>query len=207
LFTRYVTPLSDGEGNILDYTVTGVLQNKGVSVAKLTGVAPQMVAAPTEASYSDTLTTIGYDWKSFDLDNFQWAIPTDLVYFVETADSLYRMQFIDFEGSSTGVSTFSLGTEGTTATTTLPLGIAQSRLFPNPAAQQLSLEVTAKQAANNLSLEVIDPVGRTLFASRVRALNIGINRIEVPLANLPAGSYFLRLSGAAGVLTHHFIKQ
>ncbi|MFT6486390.1 MAG: hypothetical protein ACJAWN_003128 [Neolewinella sp.] len=64
-----------------------------------------------------------------------------------------------------------------------------------------------KQSTENLTLEVIDPTGRTLFASRVRALGIGVNQIEVPLQGLPAGHYFIRLSGTTGVLTHHLIKQ
>ncbi|WP_273445716.1 T9SS type A sorting domain-containing protein [Neolewinella agarilytica] len=208
LFTRYVTPLPDGEGNILDYTVTGVLQNKDVSVAKLSGVDPETAVAPAdEATFSDSLATIGYDWKSFDLSTFQWSIPDDLVYFVQTPDSLYRMQFIDFEGSSTGVSTFRLSTEQTTATTTLPVGIDQSRIYPNPAPDQVTLEVSARQPAEDLRLEVIDPAGRTLTASRVRALNTGLNQIDVPLTDLPAGHYFVRLSGSTGVLTHHLIKQ
>jgi len=208
LFTRYVTPLPDGEGNILDYTVTGVLQNKGVNVARLTGVDPETAERPADQSaYNDTLTTIGYDWKSFDLGTFQWSVPDDLVYFVKTADSTYRMQFIDFEGSSTGVSTFALSTENTVAATTLPAGLDRSRLYPNPAEQRVTLEVSARYAAEDLSLEVIDPAGKTLFASRVRALNVGLNQIDVPLAQLSAGHYFIRLSGSTGVLTHHLIKQ
>jgi hypothetical protein len=208
LFTRYVTPLPDGEGNILDYTVTGVLQNKGISVARLSGIDPETVAAPAEdEAYSDSLNTIGYDWKSFDLGTFQWAIPADRAYFVRTPDSLYRMQFVDFEGSSTGVSTFSLSAERTTATTSLLTVISQSRIFPNPAAERTMLEVETKHSSENLSLEIIGPTGRTLFASRVRALNIGMNQIEVPLEGLPAGHYFIRLSGTTGVFTHHFIKQ
>jgi hypothetical protein len=210
LFTRYVTPLPDGEGNILDYTVTGVLQNKDVRVAQLDGVNPETAAAPTEEeAYSDTLTTIGFDWKDINLTTFQWMIPEDLVYFIKTPDSLYRMQLIDFEGSSTGVSTFSLTAETatTTATTSLPSGVRQSRIYPNPAAQQTVLEVESKRSAEDLTLEVIDATGRTRFASRVRALNTGLNRIEIPLHNLPNGNYFVRLSGTTGVLTHHLIKQ
>ncbi|TXF84388.1 T9SS type A sorting domain-containing protein [Neolewinella aurantiaca] len=208
LFTRYVTPLADGEGGILDYNVTGVLHNEGVSVAKLSGVDPATVAAPTdEEAYSDTLTTIGYEWKSFDLGTFQWAIPEDLVYFVQTPDSLYRLQFIDFEGSSTGVSTFGVNAENATATTSLPSGVNNSRLFPNPAPQETTLEIEVANAAEDLSLEVIDPTGRTLYASRVRALNVGLNQINIPLNNLPAGNYFVRVQGSIGVLTHHLIKQ
>lgn len=208
LFTRYVTPLPDGEGNILDYTVTGVLQNKEVNVAKLTGVDPETATRPDDdAAYSDTLTTIGYDWKSFNLTSFQWSVPDDLVYFVKTPDSTYRMQFIDFEGSSTGVSTFALSSENTTATTSIPVGINSSRVFPNPASGYVTLEVEARYPAEDLNLEVINPAGQTISASSVRALSAGLNQIDIPLNGLPAGHYFVRLSGGLGVLTHHLIKQ
>ncbi|MEM9928281.1 MAG: HmuY family protein [Bacteroidota bacterium] len=208
MFTRYTTPLPNGPSVVLDYTVTGVLHATGISVAKLSGVDPDDVPAPAAAeAYSDTLTAIGYDWKTFDRNTNEWLMPTDLVYFVQTADSLYRLQFTNFEGSSTGVTTFKLGAESTTATANLPAGINQSRVFPNPAPELLTLEVTAKFAATNLTLEVIDATGRTLSTNAVRSLNTGINQIEVPVQQLPAGNYFLRLSGSTGVLTQHFIKQ
>lgn len=208
LFTRYVTPLSDGAGGILDYTVTGVLQNKEVSIAQVSGVDPQTAVAPTdEAAYSDTLDVIGYEWKSFDLNTFQWSVPDDLVYFVRTPDSLYRLQFIDFEGSSTGVSTFSLNTEGATAIASVPVSINQSRLYPNPAPQRATLEVEARQVATGMRLEIIDPAGRVLSKAGIPDLRAGLNQVDVPLAGLPAGHYFVRLSGSNGVLTHHLIKQ
>ncbi|MEO1437338.1 MAG: HmuY family protein, partial [Bacteroidota bacterium] len=43
VFTRYVTPLDDGSGNILDYTVTGALSNAGVQVAQANGVDPENI--------------------------------------------------------------------------------------------------------------------------------------------------------------------
>lgn len=209
LFTRYITPLPDDDGNILDYTVTGVIQNKGVTVAEVSGIDPQSAVAPSNKdAYSDTLTTIGFDWKSFDLDLFTWSIPDDLVYFVETPDSIYRMQLIDFEGSSTGVSTFTLsGEEKTTATTIVPSGINSSRLYPNPASEIVTLEIESKYAANNLQLDVLDATGRTLHRTSVSALLPGVNRIEVPLRQLATGHYFVRLTGTTGVLIHHLIKQ
>lgn len=207
LFTRYVTPIPDGE-NILDYTVTGVLQNEGVSVAKLNGVDPETITPPTEAdAFSDNLTGIGYDWKTFNLETFTWSTPSDLVYFIETPDRLYRLQFIDFTGSSSGTTTFALNNEGTTATTTLPATINRSIIYPNPAQEQATFEIESQVTANDLRLEVIDVAGRTLIASRVRALNIGLNQIPVNLTGLPSGNYFVRLSGSTGTLTQHLVKQ
>ncbi|WP_222935943.1 T9SS type A sorting domain-containing protein [Neolewinella lacunae] len=206
LFTRYVTPLPDGE-NILDYTVTGVLQNQNVSVAKLSGVDPPTVAAPAASAYNDTLTTIGYDWKEFNLTTFQWSIPEDLVYFVRNAETIFRVQFLDFEGSGTGISTLSVEVAGSVAVAELPRTVASSRLYPNPAPDRVFLEIDARTAAEDLSLEVISVAGQTLLASRVRALHPGLNQLEISVRELPAGNYFLRLRGSLGVVVHHLVKQ
>ncbi len=207
LFTRYVTPIPDG-ANILDYTVTGVLQNTGVKVAKITTDDPLSVPVPTDDDlYEEGLTTIGHDWKAFNVSTLTWSIPDDIVYFVSTEDALYRLQLIDFTGSSSGTTTFALLQEGATATTTLPSSLIRSTLYPNPARDLITLEVESLDAAADLSLEVIDINGRTLMASRVRALNVGQNWIPLNLTDLPPGNYFIRLSGATGIVSKHLIKQ
>ncbi|MEL6357993.1 MAG: HmuY family protein, partial [Bacteroidota bacterium] len=94
LFTRYTTPLPDDEGNILQYTVTGVLHNIGIGVAELSGVDPETTETPlSKDEYDETLNVIGFDWKSFDLSTFSWSIPEDLVYFVRNEeDQVWRIQ-------------------------------------------------------------------------------------------------------------------
>lgn len=209
LFTRYVTPLPDGQGDTLDYTVTGVLQNQGVSVARLAGVDPLNVEAPTNAgAYSDTLDVIGYDWKDFDLDNFAWTIPEDLVYFVQTPNSTYRLRFVDFEGGSTGVSTFSVAGEvGTTGLAPLPGQVSASQLFPNPTTTHATLTVKSRLATPGAWLEVTDLAGRSLHRTRVPALSVGLNQLTVPTHRLPAGHYLVRLESPLGTLVHHLVKQ
>jgi hypothetical protein len=210
LFTRYSTPLEAEPGEFLDYTVTGVLQNSGVSVAKLSGVDPATVAAPPdeEGNYSDTLTTIGYDWKTFLFASRTYEIPDDLVYFVATPDSTYRLQFIDFEGGQTGVTTFSVaGVEGTTGLSRLPNQVSASSLFPNPAPDWATLEFTTEVRLDHGRLDVVDINGRILHRTRVPALNPGTHRLEVGLLDVPRGNYLVRLTGSAGTLVHHLVKQ
>ncbi|MTB53140.1 HmuY family protein [Lewinella sp. W8] len=208
LFSRYTTPLDDGEGNILEYTVTGVLQNEGISVAELSGVDPATAAPPAEGTFSDSLTTIGHDWKLFDLNTFQYVIPDDLVYFVRTADSLYRIQFIDFTGASMGISTLEMNNEGAlTNVSELPVAVESSRLFPNPTPGVAMLEVDLKEAANQARLDIFDVNGRLVSTTSLSGLNAGRNRIEVPSLDLPRGNYLIRLTASVGTLTHHLVKQ
>lgn len=206
-FTRYTTPLDDGTGNILQYTLTGALHNDGVEVAELNGVNPATVAAPADDAFSDTLTAIGYDWKAFDLNSFQWSLPDDRVYFVRTADSLYRMSFIDFTGSSSGITTIELMAETTTATGNLPRGLEAVNVYPNPVADVARLEFELTQPSHNLELTIVDGSGRLLQRRHLGALPAGPQRLNLRMRDFPAGSYFLRLTGLGGTLGYHLIKR
>ncbi len=43
VFTRYTTPLDDGEGNILQYLLTGTLANQGIEIAQADEINPDDV--------------------------------------------------------------------------------------------------------------------------------------------------------------------
>jgi hypothetical protein len=210
-FTRYTTPLPDGEGNLLDYTLTGVLHNAGVRVAELSGVDPATVAVPEDlAAYSDTLDVIGHDWKAFDLNTFTWRIPTDLVYFVRRADGqTFRLQFIDFEGASTGLSVALLGDEGTvTDVADLPAGIEAATLYPNPVRTTTFVELRTHEAYDRATLAVFSATGQATGIRAVVRIAAGANRIPLDLSGLPRGHYFVRLQlGAEGVLVRPVVVQ
>ena len=106
LFTKYVTQIPDGEGNIIDYTVTGVFQNVGVEAAEA-GNRNVEDHSTDNLNFNNQIDIIGSDWKIFDMSTFQYNIEPDLSYFVKAQnDSIYHMVFTSFEGSSTGNVTF-----------------------------------------------------------------------------------------------------
>lgn len=95
LFTRYYS-------EDIYYFVTGVLSNINTQVAEVTGVDPES-AVFNEGDLSDNISTIGYDWKSFDMSTFSYNVVDSLTYFVKTpAEKVYKVVFTGFEGSSTG---------------------------------------------------------------------------------------------------------
>jgi hypothetical protein len=210
-FTRYTTPLPDGEGNLLDYTLTGVLHNTGVRVAELSGVDPATVAVPTDlTAYNDTLDAIGYDWKEFDLNTFTWNIPDDLVYFVRRADGrTFRLQFIDFEGAATGLSVALLSDEGTvTDVADLPTGIEAATLYPNPVRTTTFVELHSRVAYDRATLAVFSASGQATGIRTAVRIAAGPNRIPLDLASLPRGHYFVRLQlGAEAVLVRPLVVQ
>jgi hypothetical protein len=140
IFTRYSSSIDDGAGNMIPYTVSGVLQAPGVKVAKATGINPFKVEESDFAeAYQEAINSIGYDWKSYDF-TLGWILPDDLAYFVETAQGeKYKLVFLDFEGAQTGISTIERTPIGTAHQRDEKLETSL-RLYPNPASDWVYLE-------------------------------------------------------------------
>ncbi len=95
LFTRYYDPDAY-------YVVTGVLTKPGITVAEVIGIAPE-AADTTTGQFSSSLSVIGWDWKEFDQNTFEYSLVEDLTYFVKTVSGeVYKLYFTGFDGSSTG---------------------------------------------------------------------------------------------------------
>ncbi|GAB4245524.1 MAG: hypothetical protein Kow0027_06000 [Saprospiraceae bacterium] len=197
LFCRYVTPLEDGNGGTLNYAVTGILSGPGVEVAQADGIDPATVVFDGyEDSLSTDLDIIGHDWKTFDLATFQWLLPEDRVYFVKTADGhLWKIRFIDFEGSSTGTATFEktdLGLLNSVGDEHSPLDAFG--VFPNPARSEAKLVFSVKNSvAGPTQVWLTDQFGRVVFQQKIQVAT-GLNSLDIPVTNLPEGVYFLGLS-------------
>jgi len=86
----------------------------------------------------------------------------------------------------------------------LPVGIIENtatadesiQLYPNPAQNTLYIETNS----NYQQIEVLDVTGRKVVVNAN-----GVKSIDV--ANLSAGTYWVRLSGEEGMQTKQFIKQ
>ncbi len=189
LFTRYTTPLAT-EDTFIEYIVTGTLTNKGVEVAQADGVDPATVSHEDfEEVYSDTLTIIGHDWKAFDLNIFQWSIPQDRVYFVKNAaGEIWKVQFIDFEGSSTGTITVEKTFEGIATSTREAFRHVESlKLFPNPASDFVNIALESKTSVPQARLQIFSTSGQ-LLRSQPISVQSGLNAETLNL-DLPAGLY------------------
>ena len=208
VFTRYTTPLDDGEGGLLEYVVTGGLSNAGVSIAQADDIDPATVSYQDyTALLEDTLTTIGHDWKFFDFTT-GWGIVEDRVYFVKTAtDSIWKVQFLDFAGSSTGNFTIQKTFEGLLVNNEeLVEQTTALSLFPNPviANQTVNIHWTLQQwEQSRASLTIINHLGQQLHQQTVE-LSAGANRFECP-APAAAGMYWLQLQVGQATITRPFV--
>lgn len=195
LYCRYITPLLDpSTSTYLPYAVTGILSGDGVEVAQANGVDPTSVSfGDWQDSLSSNLDIIGYDWKAF--TGTAWSLPTDRAYFVKTADdNVWKIVFIDFEGSATGTTIFEktdLGPLNAVGDVDSPL--ATFDVFPNPASVEANVVFSAKSADANASLSLRDLTGRVVFWQKM-PVNQGLNGVVVPVSGLPTGAYFLTLN-------------
>ncbi len=106
VFTKYTASISMGPGGVVPYTVTGVLSNTNTSVAKIEGT-PASNADYAGANFKSEINTIGYDWKSINMETYQYSIQDSVTYFVKTqSDDIYKLNFTDFGGSANGNATF-----------------------------------------------------------------------------------------------------
>jgi hypothetical protein len=112
LFTRYVIQIPTGPASFMNYPVTGVLCNSGVTVAKVTGVpVEKAVDTQSETGYVTEADAIGYDWKVSDPVTHAVSIADSVSYFIKSVDGKkYQLYFTDYGGLEDGTITIKVKT-------------------------------------------------------------------------------------------------
>ncbi|KAA3637089.1 MAG: T9SS C-terminal target domain-containing protein [Bacteroidetes bacterium] len=208
LFSRYVTPLDAGGGQIINYTVAGVLTGPGTQVAVAAGV-PQYEANQEDYvdAYDSKLDLIGHTWKDFDLGAFSWVIQDSLSYFVKTADEhLWKLIFIDFEGSSTGTATFEVEDLGTVDVQDPTSNVATFGVFPNPVDDHFALSLELREQPSPFNIYIMDVTGKVVWQSRKEGV-AGLNVYEFNGLDFPAGVYSLTVDMGGRLISSKLIKQ
>jgi hypothetical protein len=94
----------------INYPVTGVLQNIGVSALKSTDTDPSSTNMPS-SGYLSAISTVGSDWKTVNMTTYQYSIDATHVYLLKDLNNqIFRLKFKTFEGSATGNLTFDIST-------------------------------------------------------------------------------------------------
>lgn len=80
-------------------------------------------------------------------------------------------------------------------------------VFPNPTTSEFNYNITLNNAAN-VTIEVGDLTGRTLLTKNWNNLSSGNQQLNINLANLPNGVYFMKAKiGNDFMQTHKIFKQ
>ena len=188
----------------MNYGVTGALSNVGYSVAKAEGV-PVADADYTEETFEEAINTIGYDWKSFNMDTYLYDIEEDLSYFVrkDATGEIWKINFTGFSGSSTGDIEFdtevvsSLGIDGLSSSNTFTL-------YPNPSKQRvvnLIYEISSDELLGKGA--VLDMNGLVVYDFSLE--NGGLRNKTLNLEHLASGAYIVCYNYGTKILRQKLI--
>lgn len=159
------------------YPVAGVWANKNAKVAEARN-ANVLNNNYQSYTFSDNLNAIGWDWKSFNNQTFQYEIEDSLAYFVQTqGGAVYKVIFTGYSGSSTGVISFY--TEPVTGTTGVETTeVPTVALFPNPSSNYVNIAV--EQNKNLRSVVITDMSGRVLVNATASGRFHTISTLDFP---------------------------
>ncbi|MEI7662242.1 MAG: T9SS type A sorting domain-containing protein [Bacteroidota bacterium] len=192
LFTKYMSKQPDGSS----YPATCVVSNDSVKTKKF---------HPVSLSYDDfgagkwdsTRSSIGWDWKVFDMINFVYKIVDSTVYFVKPVNGdIYKLYFTYFAGSSTGVVKFNLEKAAGAGISDPAGNDLNVNIYPNPASGRINLNITGK-SGEELSFFLTDLTGRQLRADRPFRLTDGLNAFSMDVTGVQPGVYFVTVCIAA----------
>ncbi|MEO1518703.1 MAG: HmuY family protein [Bacteroidota bacterium] len=208
VFTRYYTPLPF-QGDFLQYLLTGMLTNKGVEVVRADGVNVDNVDYLDYADdYSaDSLRIIGHDWKDIDFNTFEWFIIADRAYFVRTAEGeIYKLVFVDFEGSRSGIASFEQTLLGTSTSTKDEFENLESfNVFPNPATDLVQMAFDLKESNESAVIRITNALGQSVLEYN-RDVRSGFQVIEIPI-DLASGMYYLSLQMGQDQISRPFVVK
>ncbi len=197
LFTKYIgfipTP----------YALAGVLHNKGIEVLQVDGV-PAGQADPWSGPYSMDINTIGADWKTFDMNTFQWTFAEDRTYFVKDhAGSIWALIFTGYGGTATGEMTFTQ--ELVSVASIEEQAQLAFALYPNPVRDgRLSMVLDAPMSQALLSLH--DASGRLVHEQLLTGID-GLSPRMVDVTALRPGLYLARVQAQGHTRAARFVVE
>ncbi len=111
--------------------------------------------------------------------------------------NLYRLQMVDFDGSSQYSSVVALEQSIT--------GFQLKAAYPNPMGEQLTLELS-NDNGETVDLSVVDIYGKTVYQQNLAASR-ETQTLAIQLPNLAPGLYYLQLNNGLEQITQRVVKQ
>ena len=222
LFTQYVEQIAMG-ANVIPYPVTGVLLNSGIKVAAANNVEdPESYKDYEQLTFTDTINKIGYNWKSYDMENRTYII-SKTVYFIQvprldengtqvtdaTNNPVYdvwKLRFTGFGGGANGnISFVSEKLSGNVLATGSAFVKQNIQLYPNPSSSgYIYLDFTDSGAYGPATVSVSSLQGERLFAADY---HLSGSQMKLETSFLESGMYVLTINNAGNVFTQKIIIQ
>lgn len=198
LFTKYVTSDYKGTPN---QSVTGVLVNPSISVSKISKIdVPKVTYNDTlNFPFTETISQIGWDWKTLNYQTFSWELEDSLSYIFKNSDEeLFHLYFTSFGGSATGNVEFSISKDAVLGNNNSFLSSAFS-VYPNSITQGGTVSITTTSDVTPLLIRVINNKGDEVINTPYTN--------NLTLDNLSKGLYHISIVSENGVSTHKVIIQ
>lgn len=200
VFRKYNTFLDPPGEN---YIVTGTLQNPYITIAK--NEEPTGDGNPNGQNYSEEINTIGHDWKTF--NGAGYDVNSDMAYYVKyDENTVYRLVFETFEGSSTGNLSFNfedvsdlLGLENISEGITFGM-------YPNPSTDKMvEVVYTIKNSTSqNNTIAVYNIQGKQVFNTKFSS-SAGFFNKTLNLSALQSGMYIVKVTSGNNSISKKLI--
>lgn len=202
LFTRYMAFVQFPVPSM--YPVAGVLQNRDIEVQRVDGVDPSF-SDWSAGSFSTDINGIGFDWKSFNQQTFQWEYATDRVHFAkDRVGNIWKLVFTTYGGAANGDMTFTQELISATSVNG-PTAAKTFVVYPNPVSDG-RVQLVLDAPVSILDMVVYDANGRVVITDRLNGLG-GLEVRSIDVAALRAGLYTVVLQGEGMVATARLVVQ
>lgn len=166
--------------------VTGVLSNVNTGVAKYEHVTPDFMDWDMQ-DLDSAKSVIGYNWKSFSMSTFTYAIQDSLSYFVQSQNgNIYKIMFTAFGGSATGNIEFSSELVSLNGVDDFEIDENEFILFPNPAYNVVNIRGDFEEKTD---LDIYNITGQRVFSKTVESTN----NTSLPINDFKSGIYFVKI--------------
>ena len=194
LFTKYMDWTTTLAGDSSLYLVTGVTNNVDVFSKNFYPVDPSF-SDWYPASFDSTKNAIGYDWKSFDMGSFQWAIKDSNYYFVSTVEGdIYKLGFVSWSGSgSGGVCVFEKSLISLSSLDEETVDNERFEMYPNPASDFITIK-TPEHLKGIFTVQIFDQSGRQIFSQNFNDYELS-QGLQLGNTNLSKGIYIVSITG------------
>lgn len=186
----------DVQGELVPYTVLGVLSNGKIQMAEFE-VEDQSITitdvADFEGHWERNIDVIGHTWKEFDLNAGGWVIFDDVVFYAKTSDAIYKLVFNTFGGSSTPEMDFTK--------TKLDIAVGNYDLdnnklsldiFPNPIQNGNVIFGFELDKTNDINITVMNSLGQKVW-NGTKTGTTGFNVKSIDLGHVENGFYSMIL--------------
>ena len=195
VFTKYGT-LAPGAY----YNVTGGLTNKLVWTAQADEVDIES-ASWSDYLFKDTISTVGYDWKTLNFSTFEYEMVPDRCYFIEDVEgNIWKVVFTAFDIPTVMIA-FSKEQVGTVGVNEIEDEI-EFVLYPNPSTNGV-VNLKFKNESSRVVTSITDLNGRNVLVENFSSKGEQIQQLDV--SNLAPGLYVLSIDNGSSRISKKLI--